>query len=427
MKHNLMIRLIQKSKVLMIMNLIFFSSVFNSQEFQFSNPEDQGFSEERLKRIAPVMQKYIDQDLTPGVLTAIMRNGKIVYLETQGFMDVKEEKPLREDAIFRIASMTKPIASVALMILWEEGHFQLNDPVSKFIPAFSATKVSTTSDASGKTGDLVEPKRAITIRDMLTHTAGLSNSYIGNKDAYRRAMYQPRPKSNSEQINRLAKLALNYHPGEEWQYSAATSVVGHLVEIISGKSLDVFLKERIFNPLDMPDTHFYLDNTKGGRLTAQYTPGKDKKIILQDPGSERSRWVTAPRNIFSGSGGLVSTAIDYLKFQQMILNKGELNGVRILAPNTVSLMLENHTGNLPIWLTGPGTGFGLGYGVILDRGKSSSPLSEGSVYWGGAYCTISWIDREKDLVGLMMTQVRPYTHINIRRDFQVMTYQALVD
>ena len=147
MKHNLMIRLIQKSKVLMIMNLIFFSSVFNSQEFQFSNPEDQGFSEERLKRIAPVMQKYIDQDLTPGVLTAIMRNEKIVYLETQGFMDVKEEKPLREDTIFRIASMTKPIVSVALMTLWEEGHFQLNDPVSKFIPAFSETKVSTTSDA----------------------------------------------------------------------------------------------------------------------------------------------------------------------------------------------------------------------------------------------------------------------------------------
>ena len=422
-----MVKCIQTFNFFIILNLLFFSSLFSSQEFQYSDPEDEGFSKERLERISPVIQKYIDQDLTPGVLTAIMRNGKIVYLETQGFMDVREKKPLQADAIFRIASMTKPIASVALMILWEEGHFQLNDPVSKFIPAFSETKVSTTSDASGKTGDLVEPKRAITIRDMLTHTAGLSNSYIGNKDAYRRAMYQPRPKSNSEQINRLAKLALNYHPGEEWQYSAATSVVGYLVEVISGKSLDIFLEERIFNPLDMPDTHFYLDNTKGGRLTAQYSPGKDNKIILQDPGSEKSRWITAPRYIFSGSGGLVSTARDYLRFQQMILNKGQLNGVRILAPSTVSLMLENHTGDLPIWLTGPGTGFGLGYGVIVDRGKSSSPLSEGSAYWGGAYCTISWIDPEKDLVGLMMTQVRPYTHINIRRDFQVMTYQSIVD
>ena len=421
MKSNLIIRF------LLSLNLLFFSFQFHGQEFQYSDPEDEGFSKERLERVAPVIQKYIDEDLTPGVLTAIMRNEKIVYLETQGYMDVEERKPLKKDTIFRIASMTKPIASVALMILWEEGHFQLNDPVSKFIPAFSETKVSTTSDASGKTGDLVEPKREITIRDMLTHTAGLANSYIGNKDAYRKAMYQPRPKSNSEQINRLAKLALNYHPGEQWQYSAATSVVGHLVEIISGKSLDVFLKERLFDPLDMPDTHFYLDNTKGGRLAAQYTPGKDKKIKLQDPGSEKSRWITSPRNIFSGSGGLVSTARDYLRFQQMILNKGQLNGVRILAPSTVSLMLENHTGNLPIWLTGPGTGFGLGYGVIVDRGKSGSPLSEGSAYWGGAYCTISWIDREKNLVGLLMTQVRPYTHINLRRDFQVMTYQSIVD
>ncbi|HJM59611.1 MAG TPA: serine hydrolase domain-containing protein [SAR86 cluster bacterium] len=417
----------QKIKFFLILNLMIFASHSVSKELEYLDPEKAGFSTDRLRRIAPVMQKYIDEDLTPGVLTAIMREGKLIYLETQGFMDVEAKKPLREDTIFRIASMTKPIASIALMMLWEEGHFQLNDPVSKFIPAFSETKVSTTSDASGKTGKLVKPKRAITIRDMLTHTAGLANNYIGNKEAYRKAMYEPRPKSNSEQINRLAKLALNYHPGEQWQYSSATSVVGHLVEIISGKSLDVFLEDRLFGPLDMQDTHFYLDNTKDGRLAAQYAPGKDKKIILQDPGSERSRWITSPRNIFSGSGGLVSTARDYLRFQQMILNKGELHGERILAPSTVSLILENHTGDLPIWLSGPGTGFGLGYGVIVDRGKSSSPLSEGSAYWGGAYCTISWIDPEKDIVGLMMTQVRPYTHINIRRDFQVLTYQAIVD
>ena len=178
------------------------------------SPERAGFSKERLERIAPVMQKYIDAKLTPGVLTAIMHEGKIVYFNTQGFMDVEKEKVLEKDAIFRIASMTKPIASIALMILWEEGRFQLNDPVSRFIPSFSKVKVSTTSDVSGKTGELVEPKRAITIRDMLTHTAGLANSYIGNREAYRKAMYEPRPKSNSEQIDRLAQLPLNYHPGE---------------------------------------------------------------------------------------------------------------------------------------------------------------------------------------------------------------------
>ena len=412
---------------ILIAVLFSFSTSSFTNEIERLDPVEAGFSEERLQRISPAMQKYIDENLTPGVLTAIMRKGKIVHLKTQGYMDVENEILLQEDSIFRIASMTKPIASIALMILWEEGHFQLNDPVSKFIPSFSQTKVSSTGDVSGKTGTLENPKREITIRDMLTHTAGLANSYIGNRQAYRRAMNLPRPKSNAEQIDRLSKLPLNYHPGEQWQYSAATNVVGHLVEIISGQSLDIFLEERIFMPLDMKDTHFYLEDTKGGRLTAQYVPGKNNKIKLQDPGSEKSRWITSPRNIFSGGGGLVSTARDYLRFQQMVLNAGELNGIRILAPSTVSLILENHTDDLPIWLTGPGTGFGLGYGVIVDRGKASTPLSEGSAYWGGAYCTISWIDREKDLVGLMMTQVRPYTHINIRSDFQVLTYQALIE
>ena len=418
---------IKKLQICVCVVLFYFSSSCLTEEIERLDPEEAGFSDERLNRIELAMQKYIDEDLTPGVLTAIMREGKIIHLKTQGYMDVENKIPLQENAIFRIASMTKPIASIALMILWEEGHFQLNDPVAKFIPSFSKVKVSSTGDASGKTGILEDPKRDITIRDMLTHTAGLSNSYIGNKQAYRKAMNIPRPKSNAEQVDRLSKLPLNYHPGEQWQYSAATNVVGHLVELISGQSLDTFLKERIFSPLDMKDTHFYLDNTKGGRLTAQYAPGKNNKITLRDPGTDESRWITSPRNIFSGGGGLVSTARDYLRFQQMILNEGELYGERILAPSTVSLILENHTDNLPIWLTGPGTGFGLGYGVIVDRGKASTPLSEGSAYWGGAYCTISWIDREKDLIGLMMTQVRPYDHINIRRDFQVLTYQALVE
>ena len=249
--------------------LFYFSSSCLTEEIERLDPEEAGFSDERLNRIELAMQKYIDEDLTPGVLTAIMREGKIIHLKTQGYMDVENKIPLQENAIFRIASMTKPIASIALMILWEEGHFQLNDPVAKFIPSFSKVKVSSTGDASGKTGILEDPKRDITIRDMLTHTAGLSNSYIGNKQAYRKAMNIPRPKSNAEQVDRLSKLPLNYHPGEQWQYSAATNVVGHLVELISGQSLDTFLKERIFSPLDMKDTHFYLDNTKGGRLTAQ--------------------------------------------------------------------------------------------------------------------------------------------------------------
>lgn len=403
------------------------STFSTAAELPRDQPDAVGMSSARLARIAPAMQRYIDAELTPGVITAVMRHGKLIHYRAQGHMDVASAKPMREDAIFRIASMTKPIASVALMMLWEEGRFQLRDPVSKFIPEFAAAQVSTTADASGTTGELVTPKRPIQIRDMLTHTAGLANNYSGNVAAYRQAMNTPRPKSNAEQIKRLAALPLNYHPGEEWQYSAATNVVGHLVEIISGQSLDEFLRQRIFEPLQMPDTHFYLDNTKGGRLTTQYTPDRNNKIKAQDPGSKQSRWITSPRNLFSGAGGLVSTVRDYLRFQQAMLNGGEIDGNRILAPSTVSLMLENHTGDLPLWLPGPGMGFGLGYGVVVDRGAAATPLSEGAGYWGGAYCTLSWIDPEQNLVGVLMTQVRPYSHINIRQDFQVLTYQAIID
>ena len=403
------------------------STFSTAAELPRDQPDAVGMSSARLARIAPAMQRYIDAELTPGVITAVMRHGKLIHYKAQGHMDVASAKPMREDAIFRIASMTKPIASVALMMLWEEGRFQLRDPVSKFIPEFAAAQVSTTADASGTTGELVPPKRPIQIRDMLTHTAGLANNYSGNVAAYRQAMNTPRPKSNAEQIKRLAELPLNYHPGEEWQYSAATNVVGHLVEIISGQSLDEFLRQRIFEPLQMPDTHFYLDNTKGGRLTTQYTPDENNKIKAQDPGSKQSRWITSPRNLFSGAGGLVSTVRDYLRFQQAMLNGGEIDGNRILAPSTVSLMLENHTGDLPLWLPGPGMGFGLGYGVVVDRGAAATPLSEGAGYWGGAYCTLSWIDPEQNLVGVLMTQVRPYSHINIRQDFQVLTYQAIID
>ena len=399
----------------------------HAQEIGRVSPEDVGMSSARLARIESAMQHYIDAGLTPGVITAILRKGKLVHFAVQGDMDVENRRPMQDDAIFRIASMTKPITSVALMMLWEEGHFQLRDPVAKFIPAFADVKVSTTADASGASGQLVAPKRPIQIRDMLTHTAGLANGYVGNTDAYRAAMASTPTRDNAELIEKLVKIPLNYQPGEAWQYSVATDVVGRLVEVISGQSLDEFFKARIFAPLEMHDTHFYLDADKAPRLTAQYTPGHDNRITLQDPGTIDSRWISGPKTLFRGAGGLASTARDYLRFQQMMLNGGELDGVRLLAPSTVSLMLENHTGDLPLWLPGPGMGFGLGYGVVVDRGAAATPLSLGSGYWGGAYCTLSWIDPSQELVGVLMTQVRPYTHINIRQDFQVLTYQAIVD
>jgi len=392
-------------------------------------PESVGMSSERLERIGPAMQKYIDDKLVPGVVTLVARKGKVVHFESQGFMDVESGKPMRPDAIFRIASMTKPITSVALMMLWEEGAFQLRDPVSKFIPDFADQKVSTTSDASGDTGGLMPVNRPATIRDMLTHTAGMPNSYLGNTQYYASQAAVRGDDSLESYIARLADMPLNYHPGEEWQYSAATDVVGRLVEVISGQTLADFLNERIFEPLGMTDTHFYMDDDKGGRLMSQYQPGpNNNQIVLQDPGNNTSRWISNDnKSVFRGAGGLVSTPHDYLRFQQAMLNGGELEGARLLSPNTLDLMMENHTGDLPLWLPGPGMGFGLGWAVVEDRGAAATPLTEGSAYWGGAYCTIAWIDREQELVGILMTQVRPYGHINIRQDFQVLAHQAIVE
>jgi CubicO group peptidase (beta-lactamase class C family) len=389
-------------------------------------PEKVGMSAERLARIQPAMQKYIDQQLVAGTVTIVARNGKVVHFESQGYSDAENKVPMRKDALFRIASMTKPITSVALMMLWEEGKFQLNDPVEKFLPEFKDQKVNSNSDASNRTGQLVPVKRPATIRDMLTHTAGLANSYRGNV-TYVDEVTAVKPDDTTETlIKRIASLPLNYQPGEAWQYSAATDVVGRLVEVMSGQTLDEFFKQRIFKPLDMNDTHFFLNDTQGGRLTAQYMPGENNKIKLQDAASDKSRWITGNKKVFRGAGGLVSTAHDYIRFQQMVANGGELDGVRLLSPMTVSLMTENHTADLPLWLPGPGTGFGLGYAVITDRGAAATPLSLGSAYWGGAYCTLSWFDKKEGIVAAVFTQVRPYNHINIRQDFQSTVYQAIV-
>ncbi len=412
---------------LLVLSLAAFEATA-AQGLPAASPESVGMSSERLARISPVMQRYIDAELVPGTVTAIMRKGKLVHLEVLGERDVAAGEPMTRDTIFRIASMTKPITSVALMMLWEEGHFQLRDPVAKFLPEFAEPLVSTTGDASGATGELVPAERPIQIRDMLTHTAGLANRYLGNGDHYAEHMATREPDGDlAAYIELLAQLPLTYQPGSQWQYSVATDVVGRLVEVISGLPLDEFLEQRIFDPLGMDDTRFFLDADEAGRLAAQYRPGDDERIVLQDPGGADSRWVTGPKTLFRGAGGLVSTVDDYLRYQQLMLNGGELDGVRLLAPSTVALMIDNHTGEMPIWLGGPGMGFGLGYGVVVDRGAAATPLSEGAAYWGGAYCTISWIDPEQELVGVLMTQVRPYTHINIRQDFQVLTYQAILE
>ena len=400
-----------------------------------ARPEEVGMSAERLARIRVAMQRYVDKGLVPGVVTLVARKGRVVHFDSIGFRDVEAKASMTPDTIFRIASMTKPIASVALMMLYEEGHFLLSDPISKFLPEFSKMNVAVApvspEDKSGARYKLVPAVRPITIRHVLTHTAGFPNSYRGiTREEYATVYPRKNPDETvADVVKRLASMPLNFQPGDNWEYGPATDVVGRLVEVISGVSLDEFLKKRIFGPLRMPDTHFYLPVSKVPRLAANYQPDdkNGKKIKLVEAPNAESRWVKSPHVYFSGAGGLVSTASDYLRFAQMMLNGGELDGVRILGRKTVELTTTNHIGDLPIWLTGPGFGFGLGYSVVKDVGVTGQAGSAGMYGWGGAFCTFFQTDPKEEMISIVMTQVRPYDHINIRQEFIALANQAIVD
>ena len=395
-------------------------------------PESAGMSSERLDRIRPAFESYVTDGKLSGVVTAVARDGKVVHFEASGYQDVEAGEPMAEDTIFRMYSMTKPIASAALMILWEEGHFLLSTPLSRVLPEFADTQVYVSGDGD----DLeTEPaRRPIVIRDLMTHTSGLTYTFIPSPVA---ASYVAAGLEGSADavphddlahyVRELAKQPLLAHPGTAWNYSVGLEVAGRVVEVVSGQSFRDFLKERIFDPLGMVDTYFYLPESKVGRYAALYRPGEDGKIVLTEAPDVNARHVREPHRYFSGSGGLVSTAADYYRFHQMMLNGGELDGARILGRKTVELMTSNHTGDHGLWLRGPGYGFGLGYSVVTDKGASAMPASVGSYSWGGAYCTVFWVDPVEELIGILMTQVRPYTHLNIRQDLQTLTYQAIVD
>lgn len=406
-----------------------------------ARPASVGMSPERLARIRPAMQRYVDDRLVPGVVSLVARHGQVVHLDAVGMSHVEAGAPMTADTIFRIASMTKPIVSVALMMLHEEGHFLLSDPVSKWIPEFADPMVAERSPQQEGRGDpvrLVSAVRPITVRHLLTHTAGFGYvpRGISTEEFAKISQRQSPEETIGDFVKRYAGVPLNHQPGEAWDYSRATCVVGHLVEIISGMTLDEFLRERIFGPLAMPDTHFYLPAEKLDRFAASYTPGEDNRIRLTDAPNTESRFVKEPHGYFMGSGGLVSTIADYFRFDQMMLNSGELNGVRILGRKTIELMTTIHTGDLPIWLPGPWAGFGLGFGIVrnidtintLTAGQPGpSPWSVGSFWWGGAFCTFPFVDPVEKLVGIVMTQVSPYRHLNLRQEFVGLACQAIVD
>jgi CubicO group peptidase (beta-lactamase class C family) len=419
-----------------------------STKLPMAKPESVGISTARLSRVRPAMQRYVDKKLVPGVVSLIARNGKVVYLDAVGKQSVENGTPMTPDTIFRIASMTKAITSVALMMLFEEGHFLLSDPVKNWIPEFANPMValplpmnerqSESSNVSGVSIKLVPANRPITIRHLLTHTAGFGYTPRAlSAEEWAKVSAKQKPEETiGDFVKRYAKVPLNHQPGEVWDYSRATCVVGHLVEIISGMTLDEFMRERIFKPLSMPDTHFYLPESKLDRFAACYTPGKDLKIKLVDGPDNNSRFVKKPHNYFMGSGGLVSTVSDYFRFYQMTLNGGVLDSARILSRKTIELMTTIHTGDMTVWLPGPWSGFGLGFGVVRNfehintltsLHQGPSPWSVGSYTWGGAYCTFPFADPKEKLVGVVMTQVGPYNHLNIRQDFINLACQAIID
>ena len=393
-----------------------------------AKPEEVGLSSDRLARIRAALQVYLDRQQIAGAVTLVARRGRVAHLETWGVLDLETKRPMREDTLFRIASMTKPITSVAVMMLYEEGRFQLRDPISKFIPEFKDPQVAVATrpddqlaEAAFKT---VPAEREITIRDLLTHTAGLPNTYNGlTIDLYRKLVAERKPEDTVGDFTRkLAKLPLNFQPGAAWAYGPATDVLGYLVEVVSGLPLDRFFEERIFRPLGMVDTHFYPPAEKEPRWASVYAPAQPSGLKLAMPGRYRG-----PGRYFSGAGGLVSTVPDYYRFCQMLLNGGQRDGVRLLSPKTIELMTANHIGNAPLWPTLAGHRFGLGFRVLSNLGEAAILGSPGSYGWGGAFGTYFFIDPKEQAIGILMIQVRPHNHLNIRPDFQVLATQAIVD
>ncbi|GAA4469376.1 serine hydrolase domain-containing protein [Nibrella saemangeumensis] len=393
------------------------------------SPEASGMSSDRLQRIDRVVQDYISKGWLTGASAFIARNGKIVYHKTYGQNDVDTKSPVSRDAIYRIASQTKAITSVAVMMLFEEGRFMLDEPISNYIPEFKNPQVLDKFNEKDTTFTTVPAKREVTIRHLLTHTSGISYAGIGTKEA--NAIYAKykipsgigTPNDRlSDKIPGLGKLPLIHQPGERFTYGLNTDVLGYLVEVVSGQSLDQFFRTRIFEPLGMKDTYFYLPTDKQNRLAVLYTE-KDGKVIKSQPqGGNTPDYPKLKGTYYSGGAGLSSTAYDYAIFLQMLLNGGEYNGRRLLSPATVRMMTTNQIGEL---YTGTKK-FGLGFGLTGEREAARVPVPEGTFDWGGIFGTTYWADPKEGIVALFMTQQYPNSH-GLGDKFRVLVYQAITN
>jgi CubicO group peptidase (beta-lactamase class C family) len=400
-------------------------------------PEDVGMSSSGLRNVTRLVQGYIDDRKLPGAISLVARRGRVVHFEMYGNMDDERQKPMRSDAIFRFYSMTKPIASVGLMMLYEEGRFQLDDPASRFIPELKNLKVFKSGTADNF--ETRDPAREMTIRDLLMHTSGLvgrdTASPVG--ELYRRAGFTGADSAYTlkDMIQKLKDIPLEVDPGSRWIYGISTDLVGYLCEVISGLPFDRCLEERVLGPLGMIDTGFTVPASKVDRFAANYGPsaGNPRYRLVDDP--ETSSY-TKPRTYFSGSGGLVSTAADYLRFCTMLRNGGDLDGVRILGPRTLQLMTLNHLPGGKDLATmaqsaaetqREGQGFGLGFAVLLDQTVAQIIGTPGEYFWGGAASTAFFVNPKEDLIMIFLTQLRPSSTYPIRRELRTTIYSSITD
>ena len=416
----------------LVLSVVAFVGPAAAQSLPESNPEAVGISSERLDRLSRAMQEYVDGDRAAGIVTIVLRDGKVVHHRAFGRRDRESGAPARTDTIFRIASMSKAVTSVAAMMLVEEGRLLLNDPVSKYIPSFASTTVVVAPPAGAVEGtpvSVVPAKRRIAIRDLLTHTSGIGYGTGPAEAQYKAAnvhmwYFADKAEPVAAAIDRLAALPFDAQPGEAFVYGFSTDVLGVVIERASGLSLDEFLRSRIFEPLGMADTHFFLPREKHDRLAVVYSLEDGRLVRSPEPGMGQGDYVEGPRQCFSGGAGLLSTASDYARFLQMLASGGALDGVRLLSPKTVELMTTNHTGAL---FNSGNTGFGLGFEVVEHLGRSGEPGSDGLFGWGGAYHTTFWADPREGIVAVLMTQLLPAPGSDLHGKFRALVYQSLVE
>ncbi len=403
-----------------------------SQGLLETTPESIGLSQERLADITALMQKHVDEKKLAGAVAVVARRGKVAYLQSIGKQDIEADINMDTNTIFRIASMTKPITSVAVLILYDDGLIQLDDPVSKFIPEFNKPTVL----AQGQQRkDAVPAKQEITIKHLLTHTSGLTYQWDGQlgplyKEAGITHGIVQDDSVLADKMKKLACIPLLHNPGEAWTYGLSVDVLGHVVEVASGKTLEEFFEERIFEPLGMKDTHFFIPHEKMTRLATVYAPRQegglkrlDSELIVEGSFVYCADYpYKGQRRYFSGGGGLCSTITDYLRFSQMLLNDGELDGRRLLKQKTVQLMTSDHVGDLK-----KDEGFGLGVSVTRNSQESGGLDCIGSFGWEGFWYTTFFIDPRKEMIGICMGQLHPDGGATLNRRFKSLVYQAVVD